>query len=547
MNVLLLRWILFILILFIVSLLPDRTGFEILTIKRLFWITIIYLFVLSTLSVKKKKNENEARLYRLGSYACDIILGGILIAATGGMKSTFFPVIYFLMLLNSFTIKNLRICIGGIFYTIIITMTFSLFSGSTDFVLYLKETSIIILLGLFPASTLLNEKSIPKKDEELEKAHEASRKLAESSQEKDMALAEKSRRLLSLIQVARMMGVTGRLSDLLELIVTKSIDMLNTRMGFLMLVKGNELVVTYSHGISEITKKALNSRVGEGILGKAFFDKKSIRLGAKGPELQELTGTLENIRNILAVPLVSPHDNKLIGVIGVANLLTEEEFTEEHENYLKTLAIDAAISIKNRAFYETLEKSYLEMIETLAHAVEARDPYTYGHIDRVSDFSAGIARDLGLPQSEMEIIKKAAILHDLGKIGTPDHVLLKEAPLTEQERKIMNEHVLKAVNILRDITTINKEVLNIIKHHHEKYDGTGYPDGLKGNEIPIGAQIIAIADTFDAMTTDRPYRKGMSKEKALNTIQKEADKQFNSKIVSAFLSFIKRQANQGEI
>lgn len=534
-----LRWILFAIIIFISAALPDQAAFSAVAAKRLLWSAIFYLFTITVLSIKTIKKEKEL-LSNLLIYAFDIILGALLISSTGGIKSPFFPVIYILMLLNSSSINNQYICIGGIIYTIILTLSFCAVSGfAKSIVLYLKEAITLALLGFFPVLAILKDSKVIKGDVELEKAYDTSRKIAELDKEKDAALAEKTRNLISLIQIARMMAQTSRLSDLLELIVSKSLEMLNTRIGFLMLIKGDELSIIYSHGISEITKKVFNCKTGEGILGQIAKSGKSIRLSPGSPQIQNLTGTLEKIRNILAVPMITSQDNKLIGVLAVANLLTEKEFNETHEDYLKTLAADAAISIKNQILYENLEKSYFEMIQGLAQAVEARDPYTYGHIDRVSSYTVNIAKIMKLPQLKLEIIKKAAILHDLGKIGIPDNVLLKDGPLNDEERKIMDEHTLKAADILRDISAVNSEVIDIVKHHHEKYDGTGYPDGIKGDKIPLGAQIIAIADTYDAMTTDRPYRKGMSKEDALKIIKKESGTQFNPDVVSAFMIFIK--------
>lgn len=179
--------------------------------------------------------------------------------------------------------------------------------------------------------------------------------------------------------------------------------------------------------------------------------------------------------------------------------------------------------------YSKLSTAYRETLVTLSKAVDARDSYTAGHSERVSEISSLIARRLDLPIREIEQIKLAATFHDIGKIGIPDSVLLKPGKLTEIEYKQIKEHSMIGVNILSEIVFL-KDTLPIILHHHENYDGTGYPIGISGTAIPIGARVIRVADTFDAMTSNRPYRKALSHEEAIQEIQKFKGSQFDPEI-----------------
>ncbi|MBT1073847.1 HD domain-containing phosphohydrolase [Geobacter grbiciae] len=182
---------------------------------------------------------------------------------------------------------------------------------------------------------------------------------------------------------------------------------------------------------------------------------------------------------------------------------------------------------------------YQSGLKTLAAAVEARDSYTRGHIDRVARYALGIAREMGLPPETVSRVEMAAILHDIGKIGIPDAILRKESSLTPEELEIMQAHSLKRMEII-STSDFFSSVMNAILYHHEFYDGTGYPSGLKGEEIPLVARIITVADSFDAMTTDRPYRRGMPQETALAEIERWKGSQFDPQVVDAFLRGMKR-------
>lgn len=197
------------------------------------------------------------------------------------------------------------------------------------------------------------------------------------------------------------------------------------------------------------------------------------------------------------------------------------------------------ISQKNKIeeAYNKLQITYKDTVSTLSKTVDARDPYTAGHSERVAMISSKIAKKLGFEKKELENIEIAAQFHDIGKIGVPDSILLKNGKLTDIEFNFIKEHPIIGKNILSNIEFL-KETLQIILHHHENYDGSGYPYGICGTEIPIGSRIISIADTYDAMTSDRPYRKALTHDAAVNEIIRCKGTQFDPKIIDEAIHII---------
>lgn len=183
--------------------------------------------------------------------------------------------------------------------------------------------------------------------------------------------------------------------------------------------------------------------------------------------------------------------------------------------------------------YLDMRNVYFETIKALSNAIDAKDHYTNGHSYRVAHYSEVIARKMGLLNNRVDIIKTAALLHDIGKIGISDYILNKPSNLTDNEFTLIQQHPIIGSKILNDVDFL-KEVSKIIKHHHEKYNGTGYPDGLRGEDITIEASILAVADAFDAMTSNRPYRNAMTFTAATNIIISEAGKQFNPIVAKVF-------------
>lgn len=193
-----------------------------------------------------------------------------------------------------------------------------------------------------------------------------------------------------------------------------------------------------------------------------------------------------------------------------------------------------------------LDQSVIESIEALVQALEARDSYTKGHSERVNKYSMAIGRYLGLSQRDLDILHHASLLHDIGKIGVYDRVLLKPAGLTDEEFRLMRSHPDLAASILSSLSSL-KEHIPLIQHHHERQDGSGYPLGLKGDEIPLGARIIQVADTWDAMTSDRPYRRRLPLQKAVDELKKSSGSQLDEACVNAFIQWLRDQGYEASL
>jgi len=241
---------------------------------------------------------------------------------------------------------------------------------------------------------------------------------------------------------------------------------------------------------------------------------------------------LNRIRSAMCVPIKSR--DEVLGVIYVDTHITAGRFSEEDLQFLSIIANQSGIALQNAALYEDLDDLFTGSLKTLVATIEAKDPITSGHSIRVTAYSLAIGRELGLNEKEMRILKISALLHDIGKVGIPEAILGKPAPLSEDEFIRMRAHAERGAEIVKNIKNVKGVVLGI-RHHHERYDGKGTPDRLKGNAIPLVSRIIAAADTFDAMSSDRPYRKGIPMDKAVAEIKQCSGGQFDPKIVDAFL------------
>lgn len=222
-------------------------------------------------------------------------------------------------------------------------------------------------------------------------------------------------------------------------------------------------------------------------------------------------------------------------------------FARGEIDFFSALASDVAMAIRNAQLFKELEteldKKHRLFIHTtiaLAAAIDAKDHYTHGHTARVTAISLEIARQLAQKNKRsfnekfLESLHIAGLLHDIGKIGVPEAILNKEGPLNEEERRRIEEHPLVGVTILQPIKELEEPCLGV-KYHHERYDGSGYPEGLSGDKIPLIASIISVADAFDAMITDRPYRKGLSKKEAIAEIKRVSGRQFDAQVAGALI------------
>jgi HD-GYP domain-containing protein (c-di-GMP phosphodiesterase class II) len=244
-----------------------------------------------------------------------------------------------------------------------------------------------------------------------------------------------------------------------------------------------------------------------------------------------------NLRSVMCAPLVNK--GNVLGVIYLDNREKPDCFDENDLALLSALANQSAVAVDNSRLYESIQKSYHEAVLALMNTVEAKDPYTRGHSQRTSRYSFGIAQELGLSEEECQRIRTAAELHDIGKIGVKDLIIGKDKPLSTLEFRSIKAHVLTGADIIRPIEYL-RFAFPMIRYHHENYDGSGYPEGLKEDSIPLGARIIRVADAFDAMTTQRPYNTPLPLDKALVKCEDSKGQDFDPDVVDALAGYINK-------
>jgi response regulator RpfG family c-di-GMP phosphodiesterase len=228
---------------------------------------------------------------------------------------------------------------------------------------------------------------------------------------------------------------------------------------------------------------------------------------------------------------------QVFGVIVLSGKSNGHVYTERDLYYVQSIANRASLNIENRILYESLYTNLLSTFQSLAKSIQARDHYTEEHSVRVMNLAIKIADAMDCTPGEIESLRIAATLHDVGKIAIPDNILLKPGRLTDEEFDIIKNHSVIGENILKPIPILDTERL-IIRHHHERWDGKGYPDGLSGSDIPFLTRILTAVDSYDAMTNNRPYRKAMDREEALGELIKNIHRQFDEDIVSCFIKVL---------
>lgn len=259
-------------------------------------------------------------------------------------------------------------------------------------------------------------------------------------------------------------------------------------------------------------------KVGEETVGWVAKEGKPLLV----PSLEEKEGVVSLFSPpLIAAPLVV-HD-KIWGAISLSGKKEQKSFSEDELKILSNLAYQIAVSFENAKLNIEIERTYFETISALALAVEAKDPYSRGHSEKVAKYAVKIAECLSLSQEDLNTLRDAAQLHDIGKIGITDEILQKPGRLSPEEVAIMHKHPLIGEEIVKPLKTF-LHILNPIRHHHEFLDGSGYPDGLKDAELPLITRVLTVADIFDALTSDRPYRKAFSINETKNELQVMSEK-----------------------
>ncbi len=342
-------------------------------------------------------------------------------------------------------------------------------------------------------------------------------------------------------------------------VLTKVIQRFEKRLdydrGMIMLISGDKKMLTfrtgfgYSEDILQVLRKtSFHVRPdSKGVFIIAVREKKPFLINDVDEIWDELSPrSLDFARRIksksfICCPIV--HEDEALGLIAVDNLKTKRPLVQSDISLLMGIAQEIGISLHNASLMESKLGQFQSILQTLAASIDARDPLTAGHSERVTEYAVGICNEMGMSKEYCEMIRVASLLHDYGKIGIRDSILKKNGMLDPEERREIETHAEKTKKILEQISFEGyyQQVPEIAGSHHERYDGSGYPLGLKGEEIPLGARIIAVADCFEAVTSKRHYRDPMPMEKALGILNDQRGLHFDTNVVDAFLRFLDRK------
>jgi putative nucleotidyltransferase with HDIG domain len=347
-------------------------------------------------------------------------------------------------------------------------------------------------------------------------------------------LAEISRALISMLNV----------NDVLSTLMLKAVELLHCESGSLLLIDEETQEMVFKVAVGPASKIVIDTRLpkGVGIVGTVATSGKPLIVNdAKSDprHFGDVDATTDlKTQTLLCVPLINKEH--ILGVIEVINREDGQPFDDDDMQLLAAYATQGTIALENAQLYSQLKRSFTDTVRVIANAVEARDPYTAGHTLRVTRYAMEIARELGWSEQQLEWLEIGGLLHDIGKVGVPDLILRKPSGLTDEEYTEMKRHPIVGVKMLEGVGAL-RPILPYILYHQERYDGHGYPFGLSKNEIPIEGRLLAVVDTFDAMTSDRPYRKGLSEEQALAEIKRNRGTQFDPKIADAFIRVKERE------
>ncbi len=358
-------------------------------------------------------------------------------------------------------------------------------------------------------------------------------------------IARKKYELSSIKQINNAIINVLHLDDLLELIINIGLQVMNAEKGSIMLIEPdrNILILKSAVGMPKELIGKIEQKLGEGVAGfvaengepllieDIFKDK---RFGKKRPKNQDMYKN----NSLISAPLLIKKE--IIGVININNKKDGSIFSQDDLELLITLANQAAISIETAKLHENVKEYIISVVKMATRALEAKDEYTFGHSERVTQYAVDIAEKMGLDSELKENLRKAGLLHDIGKIGVRESVLLKPGRLTDEEFAEIKSHPTIGYEIIESME-IDESIKDAVLHHHERFDGWGYPDKLKGEGISLLSRILCVADSFDAMSSNRPYRKALPAKIVISELTKNSGTQFDPEIVVIFLEILRGQ------
>ena len=362
-------------------------------------------------------------------------------------------------------------------------------------------------------------------------------------------LNKKIKEFSALYEVGKFITSTLHLDEVLSLITKKAATIMNASACSLRLLdkSGHELLLNSSYGFAnkrfQKIKKSL--KVGESIAGRVVKNGRAYLINDLRKEKKykyPYHAAQKGLRSLVTVPLVQK--DKIIGVLSIYNTKVGK-YTSEDVKLLAMFSSQAAIAIENARLFEQAQTGYLNTIRTLSNIIDAKDSQTFGHSERVMRHCMSITQALKFSEDQKEVLKYAGLLHDIGKIGIDVGILRKPAKLTKDEWKLMAMHPLVGSGIVEQIGFLD-DLAPIILHHHERYDGKGYPSKLKKEKIPLGARILSVVDAYESMVSDRPYRKALSSKKIRQELSEGASTQFDPNIVKIFLKILGKKKHKAQ-
>ena len=343
----------------------------------------------------------------------------------------------------------------------------------------------------------------------------------------------------ALYQVSKTITSSLNLKRMLNLIARQVSRIMHCRICLIHLVEGKRLILKSSYGVTaEYTdfKKDLSMRdnfAGLAVVGKKSYIIRDLLRYPKNAFFS--TAKKHSLHSLLVIPLIEK--DSVLGAMSVFDH-SINAFTEDDEEHLRLFAGQVTVAIENARLLEETKQNYLNVMNLLASVIDAKDSYTEDHSQKVARFAMGVANELGINGQLREDIKYASFLHDIGKINIDASILQKPGPLTKEEWTKMREHPRTASKIISKAGFLDA-LIPIILYHHVRYAGGGYPVcSRKGSDIPIGSRILAVTDAYEAMTSDRPYRKGMTKKEAMQELKRCSGTQFDPEVVRAFLKYL---------
>jgi len=346
------------------------------------------------------------------------------------------------------------------------------------------------------------------------------------------------RQLAALFKINKELSAQVGIDRLLSIMMDTALEVIDAERGFLLLADpASREVVPKVVRVTDRATGGAEVPISRPVVRESMERRVSVFCPDLMAEARYHEGDrllMEHVRAVLCTPLEA--GGRVLGAIYFDTSSEGAPFDEHDLELLTALGGQAALALHRAQLVEDLERLFLGAIETLVATVEAKDIYTYGHSARVSKLAWQIAERIGLPEEEQETIRRAGLLHDVGKIGIPESILGKQGRLTEEEWAYIRSHPHIGESIIRQMGSERlAEVQQIVRHHHEHLDGGGYPDGLAGQAVPLGARILAVADAYDGMTSNRPYRKPFSSGAAIEELRRCAGSQFDRRAVEAIV------------